>query len=179
MSANRSKRVETTHKPRGPRLPLWLEEGERLAAILAERNIGKTAFAERLGRRFHTIHRWCSGYEFGPENQATAARELELPVDAFEAPNADKRREKHTRKILATFKATRPVAAGLSDADWQVLKSIKFHDDGLRPTVAFFEAVAFALMGAIRVDEVMSIAADNLAIDETLSHKPPLRRRPA
>jgi hypothetical protein len=158
-------------------MPLWVDEGKRLAAELVKRGIGKTAFAEQLRCRFHTIHRWCTGFEFGPENQGIAARALGMAPDAFEAPNAVKRREKHTRAVLAEFRDTRPIAARLSDADWHVLRSIRFHDEGLRPTVAFFEAVAFALAGAIPVDEVMSVAADNLAIDEALSHKPPLRKR--
>jgi hypothetical protein len=145
--------------------------------VLAERGIGKTEFAVRIGRKFHTVHRWCLGFEFGPDNQRTAAYALELAADAFEAPDAAKRRERHARGVLSRFRATRPVAAGLSDADWQVLRSIKFHDDGLQPTVAFYEAVSFALLGAIRVDEVMTVSAQNSALDESLSHKPPLKKR--
>jgi hypothetical protein len=165
-------------KPRGPRVAQWAEEGRRLAALLTKRGIGKTAFGEQIGRKFHTVHRWCLGFEFGPDNQRTAANALNEPPDVFEDPSSAVRRARHTRAVLEEFRATRPVANKLSAADWSVLRSIRFHADGLRPTVAFYEAVALALIHAIPVDEIMRVAADNSAIDATLAHKPPLKRRP-
>lgn len=169
--------VEEGAKPRGPRLPRWKQEGERLEAILIERKIGKTEFAESLGRKFHTVFRWTKGFEFGPKNQADAARQLDLPVDVFAAPNAVKRRERETRNVLAQFAETKPIAKSLTPDEWQVLRSVRFDGDRLRPSMAFFEAMAFALKGAIRFDEIDSVAEENAALDESLSHKPPLRRR--
>lgn len=165
-------------KPRGPRSPLWREEGARFGAVLADRKIGKTAFGITLGRPFHTIHRWTKGFEFGPERQQEAAHALDLPSDAFVVPLAGQGRERHTRAVLARFRATRPLAASLDEAQWQVLRSIRFDEESLRPTVAFYETVAAALMGAIRVDEIVDVATENAALDDALAHKPPLRRRP-
>lgn len=175
MPAKRSRVPETPRKPRAPRVPHWVKEGERLAAVLAARSIGQTEFAESIGRKFHTVHRWCKGFEFGPENQAIAALALDLPTDAFESDL--KRRERQTRAVLARFKERSSVAASLGEADWLVLRSIRFQDASLRPSVAFYEAVAWALKGAIRVDEIMTVAEENAALDEALAHKPPLRRR--
>jgi hypothetical protein len=177
----RKRRKPPTPQPpkvRGPRVAQWVEEGRRLAALLAKRGIGKTAFGEQIGRKFHTIHRWCLGYEFHPNNQRVAAAALNEPLDVFEDPTSAVRRARHTRAVLEEFRGASPVAKKLGPADWSVLRSIRFHADGLRPTVAFYEAVALALIHAIPVDEILSVAADNSAIDATLAHKPPLKRRP-
>lgn len=176
MATKRTRAAQTPEKPK--RSPLWIEEGRRFAAILREKEIGQTEFASRIGRKFHNVHRWTRGYEFDADNQALAARELELPPDAFAAPNAGRHREREARVVLAQFQAEKPIAQSLSQAELAVLKSIRFHDAAPRPSVAFFEAVAFALKGAMGVDEIMSVAEENAALDEALSHKPPLRRRP-
>jgi transcriptional regulator with XRE-family HTH domain len=177
MPPKRTRAEEKTPKTeRAPRVPHWQREGARLAAILTERGIGQTEFAERLGRKFHNVHRWTRGYEFTPQNQAVAARELGLPPDAFQG--VTQKRERHTRAVLAQFTARCPIAASLTEEEWHVLRSIRFHDATLRPSIAFFEAVSYALKGAIRIDEIQTVAEENAALDESLAHKPPLRRKP-
>jgi hypothetical protein len=179
MAEKPRKAPDSTAKARrGPRMPRWQREGERLAAILLERKLGKTEFAEQLGRRYHTIHRWTLGYEFGPKRQAEAAFKLELAPDAFTAPpTASERRARETRAVLERFERSRPIAQSLTPEEWLVLRSIDFCSDKIRPSVAIYEAFAFAIKGGIRDDEVQSVAEENEALDESLSHKPPLRRK--
>jgi hypothetical protein len=156
---------------------MWQEQGKRFGDLLVERGIGKTNFAAEHGLAYYHVHRWTLGYAFGPENQAIAARGLNLPDNAFETPDEARTRELETRAVLKRFEREAPVAAALTEADWGVLRSIRFHDAALRPSIAFFTAVAFALKGAIRLDEVASVTAENAALDDALAHKPPLRRR--
>jgi transcriptional regulator with XRE-family HTH domain len=177
MAAKRLNTVELPAKKRGPRTPRWAREGERLAKILADRGIGQTQFGERIGRKFHTVHRWCKGFEFGPDNQTVAAQALDLPPDAFATPNATKRREREARAVFERFLNEKPIAETLTTEELQILSSIRFLGPGIRPTVAFFESVSYALKGAIRVDEIMSVAEENAALDESIAHKPPLRRK--
>lgn len=168
----------TAKASRRPRVPRWPREGARFAAVLAERRIGKTEFAEKLGRRYHTIHRWTRGFEFGPEHQSEAAAALSLAADAFVVPmSASERRARETRAVLERFAARCPIAQSLTPAQWLVLRSVRFCADEVRPSVALYEAWSFALKGAIRNDEEMRVADENEAIDETLAHKPPLRRQ--
>jgi hypothetical protein len=155
---------------------MWLKEGERFASVLAERGIGKSEYAAQIEHEYYHVHRWTLGYAFGPDNQAIAARGLDLPDDAFAAPDDAAQRELETAAVLKRFERE-PIASALTEADWNVIRSIRFHDAALRPSVAFYTAVAFALKGAIRVDEIAAVAAANAALDESLSHKPPLRRR--
>lgn len=176
MAAKRSS-VELPAKRRGPRVPRWQKEGERFARTLVERGIGQTEFGERIGRKFHTIHRWGKGFEFGPEKQAQAAQALDLPPDAFAVPNLAKRRERETRLVLERFLAERPIAETLTTEELQILSSIRFLGSGIKASVSFFESVAYALKGAIRVDEILSAAEENAAFEESASHKGSPRRK--
>lgn len=167
-----TRRVRTTEQRRAK----WVAQGSRLEALLAERGIGKTRFAALLHTEYHKIHRWCLGFGFAREQQKRCAQALEVAEDAFEAPDESERRELEGARVLKRF-LREPIAGALSPEDWRVLKSIRFHDAALRPSVAFYTAVAFALKGAIRVDEVAAVAAENAELDRQLAHKAPLRRR--
>jgi hypothetical protein len=164
-----------------------------LADLLHERGLGQTQFAESIGVKFHNIHRWIRGFEFTRFNQRLAARGLLLPDDHFGPQDSGprpstrsdgvahrlqmERHERDTREAFGRFLRESAVAASLAPADIAVLRSIRFTDDGLRPTKAFYEAVSFALKGAIRREEILPVAALNAALDATLARKRPVSRR--
>lgn len=165
-------------KPKAPpRNPAWATEGARFAAVLEARGIRKSDFAEQIDALYRHVHRWTLGFEFTPDKQARAARGLGLADDAFSEPDAAEQREAETRAVLAQFEREKAIASSLSPSDWRVLRSIRFFDSNLRPSVAFYEAVAYALKGAIRIDEIVSVARENAELDRTLSDKPPLKLR--
>jgi len=170
------------------RKPGWPKEGARLKAILAERGIAPTQFAAECGVAYHNVYRWCRGFEFTPENQGIVCAVLELELAALQSDArpgtrgrkptrlAPRQRELEARTVLEAFKL-KPIAESLTAEDWSVIKSIRFFDAALRPSVGFYEAVAYALKGAIRVDEIAAVAAENAELDRTLSHKGSLPRR--
>jgi hypothetical protein len=162
-----------------------------LKAILAERGISHSDFARECGVAYHNVYRWTRGHEFTEDNQGIACAVIGIKPEALSTTRrsalpaieaakraflAARRRELEAGAVLEAFKA-KPIAASLTAADWSVLKSIRFFDEALRPSVAFFEAVAFALKGAIRVDEIAAVAAENAELDRTLAHKGSLPRR--
>lgn len=157
---------------------MWLKEGERLARLLKSKNVGKTEFARSIGREFHTVHRWTKGYEFGPENQGIAALQLNVPPDHFAAPSAAEKRDRATREALEQFtKQWPPMAAALSDADWQVMRSVRFPDPRVQASAEFFRGLAFALLGALRFDELEQSIAENVELSNSLARKPPLPKK--
>lgn len=155
---------------------------ERLRRLLAERELGQTAFAriveETTGTKcgFHNVHRWLNGKEFTARNQERAARALGLAADYFRAPNEAMQREREAREALEQFLAT-DYGRSLTPPQVEVLKTVRFLDPRMRTTPAFYEALAAAVRGHIRMDEVLTVASDNAALDESLAHKPPLKRR--
>jgi hypothetical protein len=159
-----------------------LAGGPLLKAILTERGIRPTDFARRIGRKYHNVARWFNDREFTPENRGLCTAELGLPLHTFgEAVAArgedEERLVREAEVVFAAFLNSRPIAAALTAEDREVLESIRFAHKSIRPTVAFYEAVAFALRGAIRVDEILTVAEENARLDRALAHKPPLKRR--
>lgn len=174
---------QTTTIETRARAPLWTREGSELARILHERGISQTALAIRIGTQRKNVNRWCHGFEFAPPNQRVAARALDLPDDHFgrtpcptqRAGLAERiqaeRAEAETREAYGRFLRESKVADALTPADLAVLRSIRFPDESVRPTKAFFEAVSYALLGAIRRDEIVDVARENAALDEAIDRK--------
>lgn len=182
-------------KPARKRRPAhWEAEGRRLATILEERKIRPSTFARSIDRAYYHVYRWRRGLEFTPENQAICCTALGLPPGTLADRNAVRIAREHAgsappltsptarqaeldaREALEAFSRT-PLAATLSPAQWSVLRSMRFYDPTLRPSVALYNSVAYALHGAIRVDEIASIAAVNSTLDDSLARKPRLPRR--
>jgi hypothetical protein len=184
----RSKAAKTPQKSSTKREPRWLVQGARFADALAKRDLKPADFARKHDVRYMYVNRWVRGFDFPPARQAFAATALGLAPNAFDPASEELREAAHTAQMLArreaeaahvleAFATTKPIAASLTPADWRILRSIRFLDATVRPSVAFFEAVAYALKGAIRVDEILTYASENDELDRTLSDKPPLRRR--
>lgn len=176
-----SKPRQTTHYPRAAR---WEPAGAELARLLAERRITQSALALQIGTRRKNVNRWCKGYEFTPANQRLAARALDLPDDHFGATHHPPKRgsqladrllaeqlDAETREAFGRFLRESKVAAAMTAEDLAILRSVRFPDRKVRPTKAFFEAMAYALLGAIRHDEVLDVAHVNAALDATLDAK--------
>lgn len=169
--------------PPPQRRPLWQREGEELARILGERRATQTWLAHRIGVQRKNVSMWCRGFEFTRANQALAARALDLPDDHFGPIPPEQRLrgvahrlllerlERETREAFGRFLRESHVATALTPADLDVLRSIRFCDGTTWPTKAFYEAVAFALMGAIRRDEILEMARVNHALDEAIRRK--------
>jgi hypothetical protein len=193
---SRATKTPRKQPKREPRQPGWLKEGKRLAALLKSRKIGRTDFAIWCGVGYHNVYRWCAGFEFTPDNQAIACAALGLEPDALTHAHPERhpldtasprpttrpvrvsvqRRDTEARAVLELFKQ-RPIAAHLTPEHWNLIRSIRFIDAAIRPSVALYEAVALALLGAIPLDEIVDVAELNAELDRTLALKPPLRRR--
>ncbi len=164
-------------------------QGARFAAALRERGLTPASFARQHGLKYRWVNRWVRGHDFPPARQAQAAHLLGgLPLDAFDPASVElreavarqeviARRQAETERVLEAFAARCPIAAALTPSDWRALRSMKFHDGDLRPSVAMFEVFAYGLKGAVRVDEMLSAAEENAALDDSLAAKPPLKRR--
>jgi hypothetical protein len=178
------------------RRPVWFDEGQCLTALMSESELGPSALGRVCGVPYHTIYRWCRGHELTPPNQARACAALGLDPDALQCTPAaqdrarawlwargsvpparapiprvsPRQRALEQRAVLDAFRA-RPIAAALTAEDWHVIESIRWFDARLRPSAAFYEAVAFALKGAIRVDEMREVARANAELDRTIAHK--------
>lgn len=178
----------TPQKSTSSREPRWLVQAARFGHALKQRGLSPPDFARQSGLKYVWVNRWIRGFDFPPARQAQAAEALGLPLDAFDPASEElrataarretvARREAEAARVLEAFTERCPIAKALTPSDWRVLRSIKFLDADLRPSVAFFEAVAYALRGAIRVDEILSVAEENAELDDSLSRKPPLTRR--
>lgn len=156
-----------------------------LARELKARKVGKSELARRIEElglgecKYYRVHRWTErDSTFSPDDRKRAALGLGLPMDYFDDPIGVARRQGAVRAVLDQFLATKPVAALLSPAEVDVLRSIRFDSPELpEPSVAFFESVALVLRGMIRPDEVRKVADVNSALDRSLADKPPLRRK--
>lgn len=166
------------------RTALWTREGAELSRLLAERNISQSAFALQCGKQRKNVNRWTKGYEFVPENQRLAARALGLPDVYFGQPGRSytqrvqgaerfltERLERETREAYGRFLRESRVSEALTPSDLAVLRSIQFPDESVRPTKAFYEAVAYALLGAIRRDEILEVARLNAELDAQIEAK--------
>ena len=173
--ARHSSQIDTKPPTKRPkRVPRWQREGKLLAAFLLERNIGKSDFAKKLNRKYLAIHQWTEGYGFEPANQVAAARLLGLADDAFGSTPPPETTS--TRRALRDFRKTR-LGQSLTPAQWRVLQSMRFDDETFPPSVAMFESVAWALKGAIRLDEILPLGTRNAEIDQQVSHTRPRKKR--
>ncbi len=144
--------------------------GEKLFRTLDELKVSKTDFAKRVERSYVTVFRWGKDEDFGQEQQELAAAALGLPPDYFDTDNAVERRARAARKVYRDFLKARPeLAAALSQEALGWLRSFRFLDPTIQPSVAFFEAVASAMLGAIRPQDVLSVAAENAELDRRLA----------
>lgn len=150
--------------------------GRLLNQLLKERHISKAEFARQIKREPHNVYRWCSGKEFDLKNQQQAARGLGLAEDHFSQPDETKKRELETQREFAAF-LRRPYAKRLTQAQIAVIKSLRFVDATVRPSVALYEALASVLLRDIPEHAAMQVAETNDAIDRTAVLGVPLRRR--
>lgn len=172
---------QQTDQPSARGAPLWPQQGAELLRLLHERGISQSALAIRCGTQRKNVNRWTKGYEFTAGNQRLAARALDLPDDHFGRPPQPRGRlaerivaerlEAETREAYGRFLRESRVSEALTPSDLAVLRSIQFPDESVRPTKAFFEAVAYALLGAIRRDEILEVARVNAELDAQIEAK--------
>ena len=144
--------------------------GEKLFRTLKELDVSKMDFAKRVERSYVTVYRWFKDEDFGPEQQTLAAAALGLPPDYFDTDNAVERRARAARKAYRDFVQTRPeLVAALSQEALGWLRTFRFLDPSIPPSAAFFEAMASAILGAIRPQDVLSVAAENAELDRKLA----------
>lgn len=187
----RKRRATAVPSPRKRRAPSPRERrapqpkgspGALLRAILDERNERYGAFAARIGVRYHNVQRWMANREFTPENKGICCVALDLPLDTFGDDAILTRVEAaasirlETKQILDQWLRESPNARGLHRDDIAVMRSVQFAGR-VRPSAEFYDALAYALRGAIRVDEILAVEDDNRAVAESLARKPPLPRR--
>lgn len=157
--------------------------GEELKALLAARKVRKTDLARRIEAlglgpcSYQNVYRWCRNREFIEENRVRVARALDLPRDHFDKPGASEQREREYQAALTRWLATSAFAKQVADADIDLLRNLPVSATDRRVEPGFFDAVALALSHHLRPNEVGSVAAENVGLDQTLALKPPLKRR--
>lgn len=125
--------------------------GELLLRALEERKLGKSEFARMLrnmsGREYayHNVYRWGCDREFTSENRRWAALALDLPSNYFEQLDEVARAERADSACFDAFLKC-AIAERLSGPQMQVIRSFRFPPGPFRPTVRFYELVAYALL---------------------------------
>lgn len=172
--------------------PARRDSGRRLDDVLTARGISRARFGGMLAppRTYQKIWRWTRGVDFSQENRDAACDALGLPRGHFDPvpvpPEDAAEHERQRARQLAVAREARhaldemlqrPIAAALAPADVALLRSIKFHGRERLPSVAFFEAVAAALLRLIRHDEIEPVARFNAAVDASIAHKRRQRHR--
>lgn len=142
--------------------------GQLLSAELKRLRVQKTQLAERVGRKYATVNNWTKDKGFTKSARVAAARALNLPSDAFEAPSEASMRERHRRQMIDELYRN-PAFADLTDEERHSVESVVLPKDR-KATVSFYEMYVYLIRN--KLERLLPAAIElNDALDASIRRK--------